>query len=82
MGHLSSRLVKRGLVGCGEIIGYLGDFIDNENGGWSRHLHLQLLRELTDNSSIPNGYGLKGEINKLRNNYPDPTIYFKGWELQ
>src|SRR5581483_11220282 len=40
-GHLSKEQVSTGPVRAGDSIARLGDFIDHENGGWSRHLHLQ-----------------------------------------
>jgi murein DD-endopeptidase MepM/ murein hydrolase activator NlpD len=45
-GHLSSDRNLLGLCKKGEVIAHLGDYANNENGGWSRHLHLQILKEL------------------------------------
>lgn len=47
-GHLSQRTMKQVSLGdkveAGQIIGYLGDH--HENGGWSPHLHFQIIIDL------------------------------------
>lgn len=74
LGHLSKRLPAIGAVKRGEIIAQLGDFIDEENGGWSRHLHVQLLEKLPDDDSLPPGYSSKKNLEENKVRFPDPSF--------
>ena len=74
LGHLSANLPNLGKVRIGEIIATLGDFVDGENGGWSRHLHVQLLAKLPDIDSLPLGYSTKSGLSQNMLNYPDPSF--------
>ena len=77
MGHLSSAITKAKTVKAGEPIAHLGDFHHDENGGWSRHLHLQTIRELPSEGTVPLGYSSNGRFDERdRNSYPDPVPYF------
>lgn len=81
LGHLGFDLPVRGHVAKGQVIGVLGDYKENENGGWSRHLHLQCLKELPVPGSAPLGYGSAANMVKLRELFPDPMDLFPGWKL-
>lgn len=37
LGHLAADRHQLGRVTQGKVVGHLGDYADNENGGWSRH---------------------------------------------
>ena len=66
----------------GEAIATLGDYKDNEIGGWSRHLHIQILKELPAKGATPDGYSTKIDFVKNTAIYPNPLDYFAGWRLQ
>ena len=68
------HLPKIGKVKKGQIIAKLGDYIDEENGVWSRHLHVQLLKNIPKNNSIPIGYSTKENLQKNIIKYPDPSF--------
>lgn len=74
LGHLSSDLPKTGKVNAGQKIATLGDFINGENGGWSRHLHVQLLKNLPKNDLLPKGYSTKADLPQKMIDYPDPSF--------
>lgn len=82
-GHLARTTLNPGrLVQKGEQIARLGDH--HENGGWSRHLHFQLLREPgksgeSKKSSLremeaPFGYCRKEEMENYKQRHPDPRL--------
>jgi len=73
-GHLSKNLPVTGKVRSGQKIGSLGDYANGENGGWSRHLHVQLLRTLPQNNELPKGYSTKENLAENRVEYPDPAF--------
>ena len=79
LGHLSKDLPPLGSVQAGQPIARLGDFRDTENGGWSRHLHLQVLTVLPPEGQTPPGYATKTTIARLGQLYPDPLPYFPNW---
>ena len=81
-GHLGSSLPTTGSVKAGESIGTLGDFHNNENGGWSRHLHLQCLRDMPKKDEVPIGYGSLKRLPELFDKYPDPMKYFNNWNIK
>lgn len=76
-GHLGKELPPVGGVRRGEKIAWLGDFKNNENGGWSRHLHLQMMRNLPPASETPIGYSTKADFELNSRRYPNPLNYFK-----
>lgn len=80
-GHLAFDLPKAGHVKTGQLIGTLGDYVDNENGGWSRHLHFQCLRDLPAEDDILVGYSSVEDFTALRERYPDPTKLFGNWNI-
>ncbi len=69
-GHLSDKLPKLGKIIAGAVIAKLGDA--NENGGWSRHLHFQLMTQLLEKTPI--GYSTKKDFEENKKLYPDPCI--------
>lgn len=81
-GHLAGDRLPIGRVKANQTIAHLGDFLDNENGGWSRHLHLQILKNPMPDGSTPPGYSTKEDFEKLSLAYPDPMNYFPAWNLQ
>ncbi len=81
-GHLSAKRPPIGRVSKDQEIAHLGDYIDNENGGWSRHLHIQLLTHLPEGGSTPNGYSTKDELSANVKKYPNPHDYFPEWQMQ
>jgi hypothetical protein len=78
-GHLSSQLPYLKAVKACEKIGQLGDF--QENGGWSRHLHLQLFRDLPKNDHDLLGYLTKPAFETDPDRFPDPTPFFPEWRI-
>lgn len=81
-GHLSSNKPIEKLVSMGEAIARLGDYTNNENGGWSRHLHIQILKELPAKGVTPDGYSTKKDFVKNSLIYPNPLDYFPEWKLR
>jgi hypothetical protein len=81
-GHLGADSNKLGRCKSGEPIARLGDFIDGENGGWSRHLHLQMLKELPEDSEAPLGYSTKENLPANMKRFPDPMRYFPQWRVK
>lgn len=73
LGHLSQQLPALGKVAAGEKIATLGDYVDDENGGWSRHVHIQLLTKLPAEGTQPRGYSTKQNSMRYFEEYPDPT---------
>ena len=82
LGHFSGERRGIGVVQQGEVVGRLGDYRNNENGGWSRHLHLQILRELPPEGKTPDGYSTKDQYEFNANRYPNPLNYFTDLKLQ
>lgn len=80
-GHLSDELPELGLVKAGDEVGRLGHWDGYENGDWSIHLHLQLLKELPATDEAPIGYTTHYNMAKNRVNFPDPKEYFPGWAI-
>ena len=74
LGHLSKDLPSKGHVKKGQKIAQLGDCVDGENGGWSRHLHIQLLRDLPKDNNIPHGYSSKENFAQKTLEYPDSSF--------
>lgn len=80
-GHLAENNGKPRRVKTGETIAEIGDFINNENGGWSRHLHLQLLSSLPKLGEIPIGYSSKQDFMNNSRKYPSPMNIFPDWKI-
>jgi murein DD-endopeptidase MepM/ murein hydrolase activator NlpD len=74
LGHLSKDLPHLGKVFGGQIIAKLGDYLDGENGGWSRHLHVQLLKDLPASNSFIPGYSSNEKLKQNMIEYPDPSF--------
>jgi hypothetical protein len=78
-GHLAKDLPPKGRVTRGAKIARLGDYPDNENGAWSRHLHLQIIRAYDPQNPIPPGYAAKSTRHQAKKRYPNPLSYFPQW---
>lgn len=73
-GHLSSQLPKVGTnIRRNEPFASLGSYKDNENGGWSIHLHFQLLVDLAP-IGVPIGYSTPNNFPENKEKFPDPNI--------
>ncbi|MDO8563412.1 MAG: peptidoglycan DD-metalloendopeptidase family protein [Nanoarchaeota archaeon] len=71
-GHLSDNLPKLGKIFEGDKIAVFGDFPD-ENGGWSRHVHFQILTELPKEET-PIGYTSQENLEKNKIRFPNPNL--------
>jgi murein DD-endopeptidase MepM/ murein hydrolase activator NlpD len=80
LGHLSKDLPATGPVKAGERIAALGDYHRNENGGWSRHLHLQFIRELPPEGQTPIGYSSRENFPENSQKFPDPFTFLTDWQ--
>lgn len=80
-GHLASDRLPAGLVKQGQVIAHLGDYKNNENGGWSRHLHLQILTELPPQGKAPIGYSTAKDFEANAKLFPNPFDYFPDWHI-
>jgi len=81
-GHLNAERVKLGPVKAGDRIATLGDYIHHENGGWSRHLHIQMITKLPPGNKAPLGYSTKEQMTTNLELYPDPLSYFTDWQIE
>lgn len=81
LGHLAADRVGLGQVKGGELLAHLGDYYNNENGGWSRHLHLQLAKKMPIEGKTPDGYSTKEDFEKNALLYPSPMNYFPEWRV-
>lgn len=81
-GHLQDNEHQVGRVKAGEKIARLGSFAEGENGGWSIHLHLQLLTELPPEGEAPIGYTSKEDMNYNSQRFPDPFSIFPEWKVK
>lgn len=80
-GHLASDMSDLGEVRAGQQIARLGSFENLENGGWSIHLHLQMLVELPVEGQSPIGYSRLDDLSKNMKRFPDPLSIFTEWEI-
>jgi murein DD-endopeptidase MepM/ murein hydrolase activator NlpD len=77
LGHLAQSALEPGVhVKAGQHIAKLGDYVDNENGGWSRHLHLQMMRTLPRSPKELVGYSTKQDFSNNTEKFPDPALFF------
>lgn len=81
LGHLSRHLPAIGIVQAGQPIARLGDYADNENGGWSRHLHLQVIKQLPRSGKTPNGYAARRHFLPASHASPNPMALFPDWSI-
>lgn len=81
-GHLAKDKHSLGRVSAGDQIARLGSFEKLENGGWSIHLHLQLLTELPPKGQAPIGYSTLSELEKNKQRFPDPQTLFPQWNIK
>lgn len=78
--HLSSDWPELGRVKQGKQIARLGDYTNGENGGWSRHLHLQALAELPPAHAPLIGYSSKADFAENSQKFPSPMHYIPSWK--
>lgn len=81
-GHLADDRHPVGRVSAGERIARLGSFENEENGGWSIHLHLQLLTSLPPKGEAPIGYSTLAELEINQRRFPDPRSIFPDWAIK
>lgn len=80
-GHLSAEPpIMRGQVNAGQAIARLGDYVGGENGGWSRHLHLQLFTKPPLGEANLIGYSSRADFAENQRHYPDPMGLFPDWQ--
>ncbi len=76
-GHLGASIIDLLQVGMnvksGQIIGHLGE--ESENGGWSPHLHCQVILNLEGNIGDFPGVCSEGKRSHYKDNCPDPTFF-------
>jgi hypothetical protein len=80
-GHLAFGVDANGEVKAGQQIASLGDYLNNENGGWSRHLHLQCFKDMPSEDEPLVGYGLASDMAEIEELYPDPMQFFPDIKL-
>ncbi len=78
-GHLGKELAITGETKKGDKIARLGDYKNNENGGWSRHLHMQMMTELPPAGQTPIGYSSQADFDVNSRKYPNSKDYFSDW---
>ncbi len=81
-GHLANDKHSLGRVRAGQQVARLGSFEQLENGGWSIHLHLQLLTELPSKGEAPIGYSTLAELPENQRRFPDPQSLFPDWHIK
>ncbi len=81
-GHLANDRIGTATVKRGQLLAHLGDYPDNENGGWSRHLHIQILKDLPGVGMTPDGYSSRQNYTKNSLDYPNPLSYFSDWQAR
>ena len=80
-GHLSAEPpIRRGLVTAGQPLARLGDHVSGENGGCSRHLHLQLFSRTPIGQADLIGYSHRTDFETNQRLYPDPMSLFPHWQ--
>lgn len=81
-GHLADNEHYLGQVKAGQQIAKLGHYKNFENGGWSIHLHLQLLNELPPKGQTPIGYSSQQKLKLNNQKFPDPLKLFPNWKIK
>ncbi|MCX6727901.1 MAG: peptidoglycan DD-metalloendopeptidase family protein [Candidatus Saccharibacteria bacterium] len=81
MGHLDSTRLPVGRVSARQTIAHLGTFENLENGGWSVHVHLQLLTVLPPEGESPIGYSSLADLEANKQRFPDPQALFPQWNI-
>lgn len=78
-GHLSMESIKNIAIGTvfqkGEKMGTLGD--SSVNGGYSPHLHFQIIQDLNSNQSDYPGVCSKSTLDYYTKNCPNPNLLLK-----
>lgn len=81
LGHLGLMRSPGSAEPAGRQIALLGDFATNQNGGWSRHLHLQILTELPPDGETPIGYSTHEDLEANTERFPNPLKLFPDWQI-
>jgi murein DD-endopeptidase MepM/ murein hydrolase activator NlpD len=81
-GHLATNKHSVSHVKAGDQIARLGSYEQLENGGWSIHLHLQLLTDLPPVGEAPIGYSTKLALTQNQQRFPNPEDIFPTWHIQ
>ncbi len=78
-GHLSQTTLAQHQVGddidAGQLLGWVG--APHENGGWSPHLHFQIMHDLLGNEHDFPGAATPELLPVMRSVCPDPWLLFK-----
>jgi len=78
-GHLASDEQHRWVIGDkmskGSLIGLIGD--DKENGGWSPHLHFQMIKDMEGHVGTYPGVCDKADADHYLTNCPDPMLLIR-----
>lgn len=78
-GHLSVESIENIEIGTifkkGQTLATLGD--SSVNGGYSPHLHFQIIKNIEDNFSDYPGVCSKSDLNYYLENCPDPNLLLK-----
>lgn len=83
-GHLAKDLPEPKAIKAGQPLARLGDWHDNENGGWSRHLHLQVFKGKLppDEQEVSrSGYATNEAFAEASKRSPNPLTYFPEWKV-
>ena len=81
-GHLREDKYGIKQVQKGERIANLGYYDNFENGGWSIHLHLELLKQLPKIDEAPIGYSTKKDLSMNSAQFPDPMLLYPDWKIK
>ena len=71
--HIESMWKEGDLVKKGQHIGYFGS--PHENGGWSPHLHLQMIKDLQNKKGDYPGVCSKVDLDHFQQNCPNPEQF-------
>ena len=77
IGHLSAESVAFKYEGMpiqrGETIGWVGDAVRRENGGWPPHVHFQLSMRRPATHDLP-GVVAEADVGRAQDAFPDPRL--------
>ena len=77
IGHLTSASVGYKRLGMafkrGELLGWVGDSLHRENGGWPPHVHFQLSMRRPQTHDLP-GVVAAADVELAKRTFPDPRL--------
>jgi hypothetical protein len=77
VGHLSASSMAYKRIGMpirrGEVIGWMGDALRRENGGWPPHIHFQLAMQRPKTHDLPGVVAL-ADVERAKDAFPDPRL--------